>query len=56
MLAFLFIVNFLYFVLAHQRKSVVLGTFPRCAAKDGINHPINITKDTDLYYVTDVGS
>ena len=56
LLAFLFIFNFLYFLLAHQRKAVVLGPMPRCAAKDGINHPINITKDTDLRYVTDVGT
>lgn len=32
-----------------------MGPIPRCTAKEGINHPINVTNDTDLMFVTDVG-
>ena len=40
----------------HNRKSAKLGDVPRCAVKDGINHPINITRNTDLRYISDVAS
>ena len=55
MLALVLVVNFLYFTLAHERKQSVLGFTPRCTAKEGINHPINITMDTNINYVIDVG-
>ena len=48
-------INFLYFAVKHNRKMDALGNNGRCVAKDGINHPIHVTGDTDLNYVTDVG-
>ena len=54
-LSTVFIVNFLYFALLHKRKVAELGHETRCVAKEGINHPINITNDTNPKFVTDVG-
>ena len=44
--------NFIYLVARHNQYSI--WDESRCAAKAGINHPIHITKDTDVSVVTDV--
>ena len=54
-LSIIFMGNMIYFMLLHQRKDEELGHKTRCVAKYGINHPINVTGDTDMDYVEDVG-
>ena len=54
-LSIIFMGNMIYFMLLHQRKDAELGHKTRCVAKEGINHPINVTDDTDMDYVDDVG-
>ena len=55
-LSIVFMGNFLYLALLHQRKVFELGDdVERCVAKDEINHPITVTNDTDKELVTDVG-
>ena len=54
-LSILFMGNMIYFMLLHQRIDEELGHKTRCVAKHGINHPINVTGDTDMDYVVDVG-
>ena len=54
-LSLIFAGNMVYFMLLHRRKDKELGHKTRCVAKEGINHPINVTEDTDMDYVDDVG-
>ena len=54
-LSLIFAGNMVYFMLLHRRKDKELGHATRCVAKVGINHPINVTEDTDMDYVEDVG-
>ena len=54
-ISIIFMGNMIYFMLLHQRKDEELGHATRCVAKEGINHSINVTGDTDMDYVVDVG-
>ncbi len=47
--------NFLYLAMRHHKRDEQLGHITRCTAKEGINHPINVTKNTDMESITDVG-
>ena len=42
-LSIIFAGNMVYFMLLHRRKDKELGHKTRCVAKEGINHPINVT-------------
>ena len=54
-LSVIFIGNFAYFAMLRNRKNEELGYEVSCHAKMGANHPINITKNTSMDEVTNVG-
>ena len=54
-ISIIFMGNMIYFMILHQRKDAELGHKTRCVAKEGINHPIFVTADTDMDFVVDVG-
>ena len=54
-ISIIFMGNMIYFMILHQRKDAELGHKTRCVAKEGINHPIYVTADTDMDFVVDVG-
>ena len=41
--------------MRHVKRDEQLGHATRCTAKEDINHPINITKNTDLESTIDMG-
>ena len=54
-LALVFIVNFLYFTMLHDRKVRMTGDQSTCFVRPEINHPIHVTRDTNMDYVSDGG-
>lgn len=54
-LCLVFTGNFLYLMREHLEKDREIGHKARCVAREGINHPITVTKNTDLDQTTNVG-
>ena len=51
-----FMANFLYFILRYKRRENDMGEDALCYAKPDINHPVVITKDTNLDEAHNVGT